>query len=452
MSERTNIEPEPSPESYPETSFEEYSESKRDESWNQDRRRTFWSILRDPKVIAPIVVLVAGALSAKALMDSRQAPPREDRPALGPLVEAVEVSPSDLQISIEAEGEVSPSISVELLSEVSGRVIEVHPSLVAGGRFRAGQVLVRIDPRDYELAVDRAKAAVARAQVSLEREKAEAEAARAEWQALEGDQTPPPLLVRDPQIRQARAEVAAAEADLATARLALDRTRLSLPFDGIVISETVDPGQLLPQGRSVARVYGTEAVEIRLPLADGELAWLDLGESLLGKGRGQGPKAEVRAEIFGQKQTWTGRVERLEGQVDPRSRVVHLVVKVDRPFDGEVPLMPGTFVEVAIEGKQLQQVFEIPRHALRGDDQVWIERDGVLEVRRVEVARKDRHRAYVREGLDAGDRLVVSSLDVATDGMSVRAGSLAEDSPRPAAPAATPADTIPADTTPESAS
>lgn len=388
-----------------------------------EERRSPKSLLR-LEILAPILVLIAGAISAKALIDSRQAPPREERPAVGPLVEVMEVRSRDLRVTVSGEGEVSPRIAVELLPEVAGRVVEVHPELVAGGRFRAGEVLVRIDPREYELAVERSRAAVARSQVSVEREQAEAGSALAEWRELHGDEPAPALLAREPQIRQAEAELAAAEADLASAQLALDRTRLSLPFDGIVISESVDPGQFISQGRAVAQVYGTRVAEIRVPLDDSEIAWLDDFRA----GKGNGPRATVHAELFGKLQTWAAGVDRLEGRVDPRSRMMHLVVRVDNPFDGPAPLLAGTFVDVEIEGRSVEDIFEIPRYALRANDRIWVVKDDTLHIREAEVIRRDRQHAYIGQGLDDGEQVVTSSLDVATDGMVVRVRQAGEGS------------------------
>ena len=370
------------------------------------------------KTVFPILALTVGAGATFALLSSREVPRPQARPVLGPLVEARPAESVDVQVAVRGQGEVSPRIDVDLAPQVAGRVIGVHSSLVNGGRFRAGTELVRIDPRDYQLAVQRARAAVADAETAIERELAEAAVAVAEWRELYGDEQPPALLVREPQIRAARARLAAAEADLATAELDLERTRLSLPFDGLVISEDVDAGDLVTTGQRIATVYGQSAVEIRLPLDDRELAWLDLpsdGEP--------GPAAVVSADFAGREHRWQGRVERLEGQVDPRSRMVRLVVVVDEPFartEGRPPLLPGTFVDVEIAGRRLDDVISIPRAALRAGDQVWVLDGETLRLRDVEVLRRERLRALVGDGLADGERIVTSSLDAVTDGMAVR--------------------------------
>jgi RND family efflux transporter MFP subunit len=279
-----------------------------------------------------------------------------------------------------------------------------------------------VDPKDYELAVERAVAAVARAQVSLEREEAEAVVAREEWDALNpGEQPPSGLVVREPQVRQAEAELAAARADLRAAELALERTKVSVPFDGTVVSESVDVGQYVTPGAPVATVYGTEAVEVRLPLENRELEWFDVP----GGSAAKGPRAEVELSFGGTVHSWEGRVTRMETQVDPGSRMVHVVVEIPRPFDtsgGRRPaLLPGSFVDVRIFGRTVEEVVALPRHAIRDGGVVWVVEDGTLGIRPVEIARSDRQWAYISGGVVQGDQVVVSSLDAVTDGMAVRA-------------------------------
>jgi RND family efflux transporter MFP subunit len=338
----------------------------------------------------------------------------------GPLDEVISATSADVPVLVRGHGEVGAKVAVEVVPQVSGRVVQVHPSLVAGGFFRAGEPLVVIDPRDYELAVDRSRATVAGARVRLEQELAEAEVARAEWQSMNPGQAPPSgLVVREPQVAQARAEIEAARADLRTAELNLERTRVAVPFDGIVVSESVDVGQYVAPGRAVAMVYGTEQVEIRVPLESRELEWFDV-PSRPGAG---GATVDVTLGDAGSGHSWTGTVVRMEGQVDPASRMVHVVVAVRDPFSrigGRPPLLPGTFVDVSIRGRSLEDVVPVPRHAVHEGRDVWVVEDGLLRIRQVELARSDRERSYVAAGLEGSSRVVVSALDAVTDGMAVR--------------------------------
>ncbi|MEM8962619.1 MAG: efflux RND transporter periplasmic adaptor subunit [Acidobacteriota bacterium] len=373
------------------------------------------------KFVLPLIVLLAGAGATAALISSRQAPAPEVRPALGPLVETTIAQPTDLTVSVDSQGEVGAAVRVEVLAEVSGRVIQVHPRLVAGGRIPAGATLARIDPRDYQLAVESARAAIASAETRLEQERAEAAAALNEWRQVNGDTPAPTLLIREPQIRQIQAEKAAAEAQLARAELDLERTQISVPFDAIVLSESVDRGQFLNVGRVVASLYGTNAVEIRVPLDDAELRWFDLPSAQ------SKPSVTVSADFAGSRNTWPGVLDRLEGQVDPQTRLVHVIARVADPFAQEPPLLPGTFVDVSIDGRALEGVFQLPRFALRTGGVVWVVDDGALRFRDVEVLRTDRSSVFISSGLEVGEHVVISSLDGVTDGMTVRIDSRGEE-------------------------
>lgn len=374
------------------------------------------------KLVVPIVVLVAGVAAAALIASARKAPPRQERPPLGPLVEVMAASVADIPVAVEGHGEVVPKVAVDVVPQVGGKVISVSESLVAGGFFESGEALVVIEPRDYELAVERAQAAVARARVNLQREEAEADVARQEWDELHpGEEPPSGLVVREPQIRQARAELEAARADLAVAELNLERTRISVPFDGVVVSESVDVGQFVTVGARLARVYGTDTVEVRVPLDSREMAWF----SVPGRNGPAGPEAEVRAEFGGRSFSWKGRVKRMEAEVDQTSRMVHVVVEVQRPYDAsrERPaLLPGTFVDVTIFGRTLADAVAVPRYAVHEGNTVWVFDDGEMDIREVEVARSDREFALVTSGLSGGDLIVLTPLDAVTDGMALRLG------------------------------
>lgn len=371
------------------------------------------------KIALPVIVIIVGLVAAYLLASARRAPERVDRPPLGPLVEVEPVTVTDVPVVVEGHGEVTAKVAVDIVPQVSGQVVEVHPSLVAGGFFRAGEPLLVIDPRDYELALERAQAAVARALVTLERERAEAEVASEEWDDLHPGEEATGLVLREPQIRQAEAELAAAEADLAVARLSLERTRVRVPFDGVVVSESVDPGQFVAPGNHLATVYGTDVVEVRVPLTTDELEWFEVPS----RGRGTGARAEIRADPGGSDSTWPGRITRMEAMVDPSSRMVHVVVEVEDPYraSGNRPaLLPGTFVDVRIFGRTLADVARIPRFAVREGGRAWIFDDGRLRIRDLEILRADREQALVGQGLASGDLLIVSSLDAVTDNMVVR--------------------------------
>ncbi|MCK5271215.1 MAG: efflux RND transporter periplasmic adaptor subunit [Sedimentisphaerales bacterium] len=380
------------------------------------------------QIILVLIVLVGGVIAARAMIAMREPPQRKEQKVVPPLVKVETVRKQDVQMFVRGNGTVRAKTLVQIVPQVPGRVVAIHSQLLDGGFVNKGEVLVTIDPRDYELAVQRAEAGVARAQVKLDMEKEEAEVAHREWEQLHADKQPASSLVfRKPQIRQAQAELASARAELDTTKLNLERTRISLPFAGRVITKNADVGQYVVMGQSVATVYGTEAIEISVPLEDRELAWFDVpmnantvSQSTQGNTQSE---AEVVADFAGAKHRWQGRVVRTEGQINPKTRMVHIVVEVKEPFkqiaDNAV-LQPGMFVEVVITGRTLKDVFVIPRSAVHNSDELWVAQDGILRIRKVEIARRDKRFVYVTAGLEEKSDIVVSNLDIVTDQMKIR--------------------------------
>lgn len=382
--------------------------------------------IRSPKVLYPLVTIAASLLLALLLVVAKpQAEPEIHSPP-APLVRVVEAVAGDVELVVRAQGRVAPRTEIDLVAEVSGKVAEVAPSLAAGGFFATGDVLVRIEHRDYELAVERGKAEVARAEVAVAMEEAEAEVAVREWKSLrEGE--PPALVARGPQLAEARARLAAASAALEQAEIDLGRTRVKAPFDGRVRQESVDVGQFVGRGSVLARIYSTDAAEIRIPLPDVELAYLDLPLAYRGESaEAEGPRAVVAADFAGRRYRWEGRIVRTEGQIDATTHMVHAVARVDDPYgkpgEGDrPPLAAGMFVDVEVAGRTLAGVVSVPRTALRGRDQVLVVEGGAtLRVRSVEIARREHDRVLISKGLAGGEQVCISPLDVAVDGMAVR--------------------------------
>jgi len=386
--------------------------------------------------IVAVVVVASGVLGVFLLIKYRKPPQREEQVVLAPLVEVEQLHVRDIQMIVRGYGTVSPRVEVEIVPEVFGKVVYVHPLLKAGGLVRGEEQIIQIESRDYELAVQQANAVVAEAQVRLDTEKAEADVARQEWEQLHPNTEPSsPLVLRQPQIRRAEASLESARAQLAAAELRLERTSLSLPFDVLVIDERVDLGQYVAVGQSLGSAYGIEAVEIAVPLEDDELAWFDVFDSTAqldgNKAAAKPCTAQVKADFGGAEHIWKGRVVRTTGQVDRTSRMVSVVVEVADPFDtsgGRPPLLPGVFADVHIKGKILENAVAVPRDAVRESNQVWVVDGDRLHIPTLEIARTDKDFAYAISGLEEGAQIVVSSLDMVTDGMAVRtqADNLAE--------------------------
>ncbi len=380
------------------------------------------------QALVSIMIVAIGALVVFAFVKLRKSPRKIKHDDVAPLVKVEQLEVRDIPIVVSGYGTVSPKVQVEIVPEVSGKVVSVNPDLKAGGFIAAGSRLLQIDPRDYELAAQQAKAAVAEAQVRLDTEAAEAEVARKEWVQLHPDTEPTSALVlREPQIRQAKAVLESAKAQLAVADLRLERTSLSLPFDALIISERVDLGQYVVTGQSLGTAYGIDAVEIEVPLEDDELAWFDA----FGKSDrfNQGTAApglaavKVEADFGGARHTWDAYVARTTGQVDRTSRMVSVVVEVPDPFevsDGRPPLLPGVFAEVFIEGRTLKAAAAVPRDAIHEGNKVWLVNDGHLRIQPLEIARADKDFAYVISGVEDKAMIVVSSLDTVVEGKKVR--------------------------------
>ncbi len=259
---------------------------------------------------------------------------------------------------IHGQGVVAPQVEVDLMPEVAGRVTFVHSELRQGGMIRAGEKIVEIDPRDSELAVQEARAAVAEAQAGLDLRATEAEV----MHRLNPEEEPNlPRVLGEPQRRQARAALEAAQARLALAELQLERTTLALPFDALIVANGVDLGQYVTVGQPLARAYGVETFKVEVPLTDGDLARLDRPETLLPAGGGakeaEPRTAVVKATFAGREYIWQGCVVGTAGRADEATGAISVVVEVPRPLeadDGRPSLLPGTSVEVLLTGQPPQ--------------------------------------------------------------------------------------------------
>jgi RND family efflux transporter MFP subunit len=378
-------------------------------------------------VLLPLVVLVGGGFGAWVLLTARQDVETRPPEILPPLVRVVEAKPQTLQLRVTSQGTVMPRTETSLVPEVAGRVVAISPSLVDGGFFGRGDVLLSIDPRDYELALARTRSMVAQAETQLAREIAEAQVARREWRLL-GRGEPSPLTSRTLHVAEAKAALAAARAITEQAAYNLARTKIRAPFAGRVRDKQVDLGQYVVSGAPIATIYAVDAVEIRLPIPDSELAYLDLSLRYQGDDVASQPGPTVRlwATFAGKVHEWSGRIVRTEGEIDRKTRVVYAVVRVEDPYgrgpDPErPPLAVGMFVEAKIMGKVVENVVVLPRAAMRSHNQVLIVDDERrLRFRTVEILRADREQVVVQNGLTAGERVSMSALDAVIDGMKVR--------------------------------
>ncbi|MCB1035565.1 MAG: efflux RND transporter periplasmic adaptor subunit [Acidobacteria bacterium] len=375
------------------------------------------------RTLLPFLILAVGIAVTVLLVRGRKPVERVSTEPPAPLVRIQVARQSTEQLRVRSRGEVQPATAATLVAEVPGKVVWVAPSFEDGGFLHAGAPLLRLDRRDYELALTRAQAEEARSNVRLMQARAEAEIAVQEWSEL-GDGEAPPLARRDPQVEEAEAALLAARAAREEAQLNLSRTEIRAPYAGRIRSKQTDLGQFLGVGQPVAQVYGIAAAEVRLPILDAELAFLDLP---LAEAFEDGPEVELSATFAGAQRRWRGRVVRTQGQIDPATRMVGLVARVKDPYgrvaeEAEVPLPVGLFVEAEILGSE-EPVFRLPREALHrreGRDHVLVVEDGRLVFRPVEVLQRTEAELLIRSGLADGERVCISPLETPVDGMAVR--------------------------------
>ena len=333
---------------------------------------------------------------------------------------------SSKRIDVTTHGTVTPRTEISLVAQVSGEVTSISSSLENGGFFAAKDVLVQLDQRDYKLEVTGAAAIVAQAELRVELEEAEAEVAAREWKSV-GKGAATPLTLRVPQVQEAKAGRAAAKAALAKANLALERTTIRAPFAGRVRAKTVDIGQFVTVGTKLARIYAIDFAEVRLPLHDSKLKYLDLPLTFGGKAKnGKDTVVTLRARFAQQVQERTGTIVRTEGEIDAKSRMVHAIARVADPYsrDGgheRPPLSVGMFVEAVIHGRTFDNVVEISRDAVRdGDEVLVIDDDNRMYRRKIRPLHRGEHTVIVEKGLYDGDRICLSTIGVFVEGMKVK--------------------------------
>lgn len=379
------------------------------------------------RIIMPVAVVGAGLAAGMTLMATGPKTERQRPPPAVPMVEVLTVSAQEYPITIRSRGTVSPRTQTTLIPEVSGRVVKVSSALRSGGFFEKGDELLRIDTTDYDSAVVIARADLAGARLTLAQEEAQADQARRDWERLSPKEVPSALVLRRPQVDSARAMVAAAEARLAQAEVRLTRTRILAPYAGRVLQKQVDVGQYVAPGTVLAMVYAVDYVEIRLPLTDNQVGFVDLPEQyrdgLANIPAGEGAVVTLTARVGQSRYNWHGRLVRTDGAIDTENRQLFVVAQVDDPYarhGATPPLKVGQFVEAEIEGRTLHDVFVLPRSTLEPGDRVLVIDDAHrLQRREVEVRWRDGENIVVGSGLTAGERVSLTPMAFAAEGSVV---------------------------------
>mgnify|MGYP001291117727 FL=1 len=325
----------------------------------------------------------------------------------------------DVTLRVTTNGEVRSVTEINVIPQVSGRIIQVADEFIDGGNIKKGQPLIWIDDRDYRLATISAESRVAQAKKLLEREIAESELAKKDWEEL-GEGEASPLTLRIPQLEEARALLNAAEADLEKAKLNLERTVINLPFDGLIKKKNAGIGQYVNAGSILGSAFSTEKVLIPLPLTDTELSYLGLPLGYESKGYFDGPKVIFRSYISRKNIEWLGRITRTSGSIDSQTRLVYAYAEVLNPYDEDPPLAIGTYVDAEIEGNFISNGFILPIAAIKNDNEIYvIDQNSKLKIKKIEIVGTEEDKVIVKGDISELDMVVISTINTGYEGMEL---------------------------------
>ena len=378
------------------------------------------------KVLIPVAIVFTGVLIKMFMGAMAPEPQKKEIVSKAPLVDIIEISRSKVIFEIESQGSISPRTETTLVSEVSGQIKSVSDKFVVGGFFKKGEQLLEIDPISYEVALLQAQARLDGANAKLVEERARGKQAEKEWSLTGRSKKNAPILaLRKPQLQQAQADVKAAQADVKSAEIKLQRTIIKAPYDAMLKAKLVDIGQYVTTGSQLATTFAVDYAEIRLPIKEQDIAFIDI--PAMGQANQIGSQVELSTVQGGKIKRWSTFITRSEGMVDVSSRVNYVVAQINDPYgllsDSGItdPIPMGTFVKAKIIGIAMDDVIAIPRKAVRGTNELYLVGDErKLNVAKVDILRTDSENIYVSAGLNNGDRIVLTKLATAVNGMSLR--------------------------------
>ncbi len=397
----------------------------------RSERRLKWAL--------SIGVIVASVAAAAFLIATKEEPPRAVKPLEGTLVEVIRIGASRHEVDLLAKGTVVPAMEIILQAEVGGRVTWQSHELVPGGRFKEGEPILKIDNRDYRLAVESVRAQVRSARLEYTLEKRRAEVAKREWNSfgkIDATDEQRSLAQREPQLESALLAVKAAESALKKAELDLQRATLRAPFNAMVVSENVDLGQLVSPQTTVARLVGTDEyhVQVSVPISSLRTIHARTEET-------SGSPVTIIQRVGQGTIERDGEVIRQLPDLDPGGAMARILVRIKNPLGekGGLPLLLGSFVDVAVRAQPIDDAIRVPRVALRNGRSVYVMNDeDLLEIRDVEIAWSEPEAVLVTSGLEPDERVVISRIATAIPNMLLRTAEPAPQptEPRPSEPAA----------------
>ena len=385
------------------------------------------------KFMLPLILIVVSIVLVTALVAYKKLQRAERKPETTQaiLVDTIIAEVVSLNLIVNSQGTVKPRTETVLVAEVPGKIVSVSADFVAGGFFRKGEVLLQIDPSDYRAGLKRAEAALASREARLADETARAEQALKDWRNMGKQGQPSDLGLRKPQMADAKANVSAAEADVEKARRDLERTRISVPYDGLVRQKAVDIGQYVAPGTRLGITFAIATAEVRLPLTYTDLKYLELPTGTEASNQEKSyPPVTLSTQRAGDTDHWQAQIIRTEGVVDEISRVVYAVAQVIDPYrvlgqSHQKELKIGTFVNAEIQGRRAENVVVLPRYVLQANQTVLVVNDqDKLEILPVVVLRAEARKVYISSGIEAGTRVITTTLDAPVPGTQLAINKL----------------------------
>jgi RND family efflux transporter MFP subunit len=365
------------------------------------------------QIILPVVVIALGVAGFMGMAALKKPPEEKAELDTTPLVsvQTVEIKPMDF--SVKSYGVVAAKYETELVSQVNGEIVFLSEKFVRGGFVKKGDVLAKIDPSDYDAALIDAQASMASARATLVQEKAFGKVAEAEWKRIK-DGVPTELSLRKPQLAQEIAKLNSSEAGLKRARRNVERTIIKAPYDALIEARNIGLGSYVSMGTQIGKILSTDDAEIRLPIADKELQFLD--------NKGKNAEVVLKGEFAGKPQEWKARIVRSEGVIDSRSRMTYLVAEVSDPYglkSNSNELRYGTYVTASIDGLHAGQVTEVARHLVINKQVAVLDAENKLRYKDVNIVRQIGSKVIITDGLEAGMNLITSALDYPIEGMQL---------------------------------
>jgi RND family efflux transporter MFP subunit len=377
--------------------------------------------------LLPLIVIIVAFVIAWLMSLTKPDSLELESPNREVAVKTAIIQKSQVQLKVKSQGTVQPLTRTMLVSEVSGIVMALAPQFEVGGTFAKGDVLIKLDPADYQVAKQRADAQLQSAKAQLLSEQARSSQAKKEWEMTGRPLNEAPVLaLRTPFLAEAQSRLLQAQAEVKQAELKLQRTVIRAPYAGMISATMVDVGQYVTIGARLGETFAIDFAEIRLPMTDKDLSKLGWNATSADQSIFNKNKVQLKSTVNGKSVTWQAVLVRSEGTIEQSSRVQYLVAQVADPYNikgvaNRPRLLIGSFVEAMVSGKMIDDVYTLPRHALRSNNRVaTVDSDQRLKLLAVDYTYEDHANYYVNAGLEGQVEVVTSGMGIMVDGMKLK--------------------------------